>query len=92
MEVTATRALHIAREANEGSEKANMLAEKNNTAVAEQLKTQSGFEWWLHCVTKTADEALKIANENADQLKGIEDSPTSEREEDSPSSAKTVQY
>ena len=92
VEVTATRALHIAREAIEGSEKRDNLVEKANMAVADVVTTQAGFESWVRDVEQTADKALKIAMENSDKLVGMEeDSPTSEREEDSPSSPKTVQ-
>jgi hypothetical protein len=81
VEVTATRALHIAREANEGSEKANMLAERANMAVADVVTTQAGFESWVRDVERTSDKALKIAMENGDKLAGMEeDSPTSEHE------------
>ena len=92
VEVTATRALHIAREAIEGSEKRYNLVEKANMAVADVVTTQAGFESWVRDVEQTADKALKIAMENSDKLVGMEeDSPTSEREEDSPSSPKTLQ-
>ena len=92
VEVTATRALHIAREAIEGSEKCHNLVEKANMAVADVVTTQAGFESWVREVEQTADKALKIAMENSDKLVGMEeDSPTSEREEDSPSSPKTLQ-
>ena len=81
VEVTATRALHIAREAIEGSEKTNMLAEKANMAVADVVTTQAGFESWVRDVEQTADKALKIAMENSDKLAGMEeDSPSSEHE------------
>ena len=81
VEVTATRALHIAKEANEGSEKANMLVERANVAVADVVRTQAGFESWVRDVERTSDKALKIAMENSDKLAGSEeDSPSSEHE------------
>ena len=77
VEVIATRAVHIAREANEGSEKANMLVERANVAVADVVRTQAGFESWVRDVERTSDKALKIAMENSDKLAGSEeDSPS----------------
>ena len=77
VEVIATRAEHIAREANEGSEKANMLVERANVAVADVVRTQAGFESWVRDVERTSDKALKIAMENSDKLAGSEeDSPS----------------
>ena len=63
VEVTATRALHIAREAIEGSEKCYNLVEKANMAVADVVTTQAGFESWVREVEETADKALKTAME-----------------------------
>jgi len=77
VEAIATRAVHIAREANEGSEKANMLVERANVAVADVVRTQAGFESWVRDVERTSDKALKIAMENSDKLAGSEeDSPS----------------
>ena len=81
VEAIATQAMHIAREANEGSEKANMLVERANVAVADVVRTQAGFESWVRDVERTSDKALKIAMENSDKLAGSEeDSPSSEHE------------
>jgi len=77
VEAIATQAMHIAREANEGSEKANMLVERANVAVADVVRTQAGFESWVRDVERTSDKALKIAMENSDKLAGSEeDSPS----------------